>query len=116
MKTGEENKEEMSMLEDKEEDEGWIEIELMRLMAENEDDRLKAERKHCESDRKELAVMPGKSKDLLRCYSPPVSVNAVFEVQHSQPPDVHIEHVVIKDALWWENRKKNRNALSLLVN
>lgn len=44
--------------------------------------------------------MSDKRKGLLRCYSPPVSVDAIFEVQHSQPPDVHIEHVVIKDALW----------------
>lgn len=40
------------------------------------------------------------SRHLLGRYSPPVSVNAIFEVQHSQPPDVHIEHVVIEDILW----------------
>lgn len=39
------------------------------------------------------------SRHLLRCYSPPVSVNAIFEVKHSQPPDVHIQHVVIEDIL-----------------
>lgn len=39
------------------------------------------------------------SRHLLRRYSPPVSVNAIFEVQHSQPPDVHVQHVVIKDIL-----------------
>lgn len=78
-------------------------MEWMRLMAENEDDRLKTERKQCESDGKEPAATGDKRKDLLRCYSPPVSVNAVFEVEHSQPPDVHVEHVVIKDALWREN-------------
>lgn len=87
----------------------------MRLTAKNKKDRLKIERKHCESDREELAAMSDKRKDLLRCYSPPVSVDTVLEVQHSQPPDVHIEHVVIKDALWWENRK-NRYRLSLLLN
>lgn len=42
------------------------------------------------------------SRHLLRRYSPPVSVNAIFEVQHSQPPDVHIQHVVIEDILWGE--------------
>lgn len=36
---------------------------------------------------------------LLRGHSPPVSVNAVFKVQHGQPPDVHIQHVVIEDVL-----------------
>lgn len=39
------------------------------------------------------------SRHLLRCYSPPVSVNTIFEVEHSQPPDVHIQHVVIEDIL-----------------
>lgn len=55
---------------------------------------------------KELAATSEKRKDLLRRYSPPVPVDAVFEVQHSQPPDIHVEHVVIKDALWREKREK----------
>lgn len=35
----------------------------------------------------------------LRRHSPPVSVDAVLEVQHSQPPHVHVQHVVIDDVL-----------------
>lgn len=42
---------------------------------------------------------------LLRRYSSPVSVNAIFEIQHSQPPDIHIQHVVIEDILWGEKKK-----------
>ena len=40
-----------------------------------------------------------RERHLLRRYSPPVSVNAIFEVEHSQPPNVHIQHVVIEDIL-----------------
>ena len=33
-------------------------------------------------------------------HSPPVAVNAIFEVEHSKPPDIHIQHVVVEDILW----------------
>lgn len=50
--------------------------------------------------KKMISVSKEGSRHLLRRYSPPVSVNAIFEVQHSQPPDIHIEHVIIEDILW----------------
>lgn len=40
----------------------------------------------------------------LRRHSPPVSVDAVLEVEHGQPPHVHIQHVVVEDVL--QDKKK----------
>lgn len=51
------------------------------------------------------------SRHLLRRCSPPVSLNAILEVQHSEPPDVHVEHVIITDILW---EGKNKNTCTLI--
>lgn len=40
----------------------------------------------------------------LRRHSPPVSVDAVLEVEHGQPPHVHVQHVVVEDVL--QDKKK----------
>lgn len=37
----------------------------------------------------------GRREEILWCDSPPVPVDAVFEVEHSQPSDVHIQHEVV---------------------
>lgn len=53
------------------------------------------------------------NRHLLRRYSPPVSVDAIFEVEHSKPPNVHIQHVVIEDILW--ERKKYLCLSSMII-
>lgn len=44
----------------------------------------------------------------LRRHSPPVSVDAVLEVQHGQPPHVHVQHVVVDDVLQDKAKKEGR--------
>lgn len=48
----------------------------------------------------------------LRRHSPPVSVDAVLEVQHGQPPHVHVQHVVVDDVLRDRGKKRGGGARS----
>lgn len=45
-------------------------------------------------------------------HSPPVSVDAVLEVEHGQPPHVYVQHVIIDDVLREKKKGEVRAAAS----
>ena len=45
-------------------------------------------------------------------HSPPVAVNAIFEVEYSKPPDIHVKHVVVENILG--DRRKGKRVMAIL--
>lgn len=73
--------------------------------------RKREEKKQNNGEVTEARRKPERRYSLWR-HSPPVSVDAVLEVEHGQPPHVYVQHVIIDDVLRDKKKGEVRAAAS----